>query len=436
MPSYSWITLTQAVNALQGRLQSNTFWSFAECQSYLTESLRVWSALTDGQQQGVGDFVFTASGTTWNNLGTIANSPRLRTVTDQSLYSQMLYMLLEPQLNAGVWAGTNQFNLPAFQFALQRRVTEVIQACATNLVNLPPIPYTPGPRRTLLPDTILEPIRMRIIPSRTPTDFGPPLTLTREDTQAFQYFEPGYLQTFDTPTSWSEASEPPLAIDVNNAPNDPGTYDLIALQSGPIFAPPASSLLGIPDDWSWVPMYGALADLLASDPERTDMGRAQYCLKRFTDGIEIMRQSNWLLQAAVNGVAVSTPSLFSKDWTSPEWQDDPNQWPCVVQAGMDFVSVAPAATQSVNLTLVGNAPVPLIGSDFLQIPRDVFDGILSYAEHLATFKEGGQEWSEKQSLEMDFYRAAADTNKRLHNIGIYTDILHSAGQRQNVDQPR
>ena len=436
MPAYSWITLTEGVNALQGRLQSNTFWSFPECQVYLTESLRVWSALTDGQQQGVSDFVFTAAGSTWNNLGTLANSPRLRTVTDQNLYAQMLYMLLEPQLNAGVWAGTNQFNLPALQFALQKRVTEVIQACATNLANLSPINYIPGTRRIALPDTILESVRMRIVPQRSPVDYGPPLTMTREDTQAFQYFEPGYLQTFDIPTSWSEASEPPIAIDVNNAPNIPGTYDLIALQSGPVFNPPAASLLGIPDDWSWVPMYGALADLLSSDPERSDPERAAYCLKRFTDGIEIMRQSNWLLQAAINGVAVSTPSLFSKDWTSPEWQDDPNQWPCLVQAGMDLVCAAPAASQSVNVTLVGNAPVPLAGGDFLQIPRDVFDVILSYAEHLATFKEGGEEWSSKQGLEMDFYRAAAETNKRLEKIGIYDDILHSQGQKQNMDQPR
>ena len=199
MPAYSWITLTEGVNALQGRLQSNTFWSFPECQVYLTESLRVWSALTDGQQQGVSDFVFTAAGSTWNNLGTLANSPRLRTVTDQNLYAQMLYMLLEPQLNAGVWAGTNQFNLPALQFALQKRVTEVIQACATNLANLSPINYIPGTRRIALPDTILESVRMRIVPQRSPVDYGPPLTMTREDTQAFQYFEPGYLIATATP---------------------------------------------------------------------------------------------------------------------------------------------------------------------------------------------------------------------------------------------
>ena len=428
MAIFSWITLQQAITALQGRLQNTTFWTMAELQIYLSEALRLWTSLTETWN---ADFAFAASGSTWNNLGTITGSPRLRTVTDAYLYTQMQYMLLEPPTGAGTWAGTKQFDLASMQYALQKRRDEVIQASGCNLVNLPPLPLTPNQRRTILPDTVLEPRRLRFVPAQ-----GLPNTLTREDTQAFQYFEPSYLQTVQTPASWSVPSEPPLAFDVDTAPNVPGTYDMIALQSGPTFAPPAATLLGVPDDWSWLPMYGALADLLGSESERTDHERAAYCLRRFQDGMAIMRNSNWLVQANVNGVPVDTPSLFEHDSYSIEWQNDANAWPAVVQAGMDLVAACPGTAQSVGLTLVGNAPIPVLPGDFIQCSRDVFDVLLSYAQRLASFKEGGFEFASTEVLEKDFYRSAKETNKRLMSLGIFTDELHSAGKREDVQVPR
>jgi hypothetical protein len=426
---YSWITLAQAISALQGKLQNSTFWTSAELQVYLNEALRFWNALTE---QWNADFAFTASGSTWANTGSLTYSPRLRSVTDAYLYTQMQYMLLEPPTGAGTWTGTNQFDLASMQYALDKRRNEVIQASGCNLGDLP-LSSTPNQRRVVLPDTVLEPKRLRFVPA---TNFGNPITLTREDTQAFQYFESAYLQTDQTPQSWSVPSEPPLAFDVDFAPNIPGTYDMIALQSGPTFTPPSPSLLGIPDDWSWLPMYGALADLLGSESERTDRERAAYCLRRFTDGLTVMRNSNWLVQANINGQPCDTPSLFEQDCYSPEWQNNSNAWPAVVQAGMDLVAASPTSSQSVNVTLVGNAPIPVLSGNYIQASRDVFDVILSYAQRLASFKEAGEEFMATEVLEKDFYRAAKETNHRLIALGIFTDELHSAGKREDVQVPR
>ena len=427
--TYSWLTLTQAVNALQGRLANVTFWTQAELIVYITEALRLWNALTEQWNQ---DFIYTGT-SAWVNTGTQVGSPRLRSVTDTYLYTQMQYMLLENPTGGGTWTGTSQFTLADLQFALQKRVTEMIQATNCNLVNPNPLAATPGTRRTQLADTILEPQRLRFLPA---AGFGNNNTLTREDTQAFQYFEPGYLQNQGTPQSWSVSSEPPLAIDVDIAPDSPGAYDLIALQSGPVFAPPAASLLGVPDDFSMIAMYGALGDLLGRESEATDRQRAAYCLKRFTDGITIMRQSNWLLQASIDNVPVDTPAMYEMDAYSPEWQDSTTIWPVVVQGGPDFVNSPNAGTGAVDLTLVANAPIPQTLSSFVQVSRDVFDVVLSYAQRLAAFKMGGAEWNATEGLEQDFYRAAATTNKRLMHIGIFTDILKSEGRREEVLVPR
>jgi hypothetical protein len=451
MPTYSWLTLQQADNALVGRLANTTFWTQPERFLYLNEALRLWNALTE---QWNSDFVYTAT-TSWTNTGTEVGSPRLRTVTDVYLYTQMQYMLLEPG-TGGTWAGTSQFSLAEFQFALQKRVSELIQATGCNMVNLAPLPSTPGTRRVNLPDTLLEPQRIRFIPAQ---GFGNNITMTREDTQAFQYFEPSYLQTFGMPESWSVSSEPPLAFDVDNAPNVAGAYDLVGLQTGPVFAPPSGSLLGIPDDFSMIAMYGALADLLSREAEATDRQRSAYCLKRFTDGIKIMQQSNWLLQASVNGFPVDTPGMYEMDAYSPEWQDSTTAFPTIVQGGMDFLNIAPnpgpggagfggggfgsggfggtgGATASATVTLLANAPLPTLLTDFVQVSRDVFDVVLSYAQRLAAFKMGGEDWNSTLPLEQDFMRAAATTNKRLLDIGIYPDILRNEGKREAELVPR
>lgn len=434
---YTWITYLAARQALAARLAdpAKVFWSDTELGLYLIEALRAYNALCEVWN---ADFIFTAtSAATWYNFSTQANSPRIRTLHDSDLYTIMQYHLLEPPTGAGPWTGTSQFSLADLQGALQRRRDEMIQVAACNLTQLPALASTPNIRRTQFPDTVLEPVRVRFVPA---APYGSPVTLNREDTLAFDAFQPQHLQTPQLPAGWSVISGPPLAMDTNTAPNVPGSFDVIALQSGPTFAPPAQTLLGIPDDWAWVAKFGALADLLSRDSEATDHPRAAYCLKRYTDGLKAMRQSNWLLTATIGGVPVDTPSLRELDAFLPEWQDNATAGPGLVTAGMDFVAPYPVATGSQNVgvsaILVGNAPVPVLDGDFVQCSRDSFDSILSYAQVLASFKMGGSEFASTKDLEKEFFMAAIEQNKRLSKLGLFSDVLHAGGKRQNIYQPR
>src|SRR5208282_3053094 len=103
---YTWLTLTAAITALQGRLNAGLFWSPTELQIYLTEALRLRNALCEEWRE---DFVFPASGCQWQSIGSLTGSPRQRTVTDVSLYAEMQYMLLEPPSGGSTWNGTDQF---------------------------------------------------------------------------------------------------------------------------------------------------------------------------------------------------------------------------------------------------------------------------------------------------------------------------------------
>ena len=446
--SFNYITFAQAKEQLLQRLNDqtagvyvNNSYTDAELALYFTEALRTWNALTS---TWVTDWAFTITppvSSVWYNLRGVSGYARQQTVLDSDIYTLIEYHFLEPPTGA-TWTGTSQFSINDLASALERRRDEIIQISACNPVNIP-LASTPNTRRTVLPDNVLEVIRARFVPAS-----GSPNTLFRDDALGMKFFSPGYLQNqagsgqspAGLPQSYAQITGPPLALDVDYAPNVVGSYDLLALRSGLTFAPPASTLLGIPNDWSWVAKWGAMADLLSSGSEKQDSLRAQYCLQRYKDGLTLIAKSAWLYTAQLNGVAADVVAAAEMDAYTPEWDTSGNAAPpAVVMGGLDFVAVSPmppANPVSVLLTVVGNAPIPGSGTDYVQASRDTLDVILDYAQHIATFKKGGQEFEQTFPLAQNFATAAMATNERLKNLGIFRDLLLLQGQKQSIQQER
>lgn len=489
---FTWLTKSAAIEALQGRLNQWSLWSQAELYLYISESLRHFNGLCEQWSQTVQ--IPNADGQ-WINTGTLPGSPRQRSVTDQYLYNQMCLMLLEPQLSGGAWAGSSQFTLQNLQWALQKRCQEVIQATSCNLGVLPNINVTPGVANGyLLPDTVLEPRRNRFFALATSTtgtassgastvtigsaagvqkgqtiiaagiqpgtfvtsisratvglslptvgavsgtvqSFQPYL-LTREDVLSFQSFEPRYPQTVGYPQSWAVASEPPLSFDVDIAPTTPGYFEMLALNAGPTFNPPTALPLGVPDDWSMVPMYGALADVLGQEAESTDRARAAYCLERYTEMLEMMKQSNWLLQTLVNGQVSKVTALADMDALAVNWQQSNKNLPAVIEAGMDFIAPVPGNGVNLGVTMVGNAPIVDPTGTYLQVARDDWDAVLNLSHHTACFKLGNDGFQATLPMLKAFYQFCADRNKRWAEMGIFTKYLRSEGKKQEEASPR
>lgn len=488
---FTWLTKTNAIAALQGRLSQWSLWSPAELFLYISEALRHFNGLCEQWNQTVA---LTNADGQWINTGTLSSSPRLRSVTDVDLYEQMEYMLLEPA-SGGTWTGSTQFTLANLQWSLQKRVQEVIQQTSCNLGVLGNIDATPGVRGNYpLADTVLEPRRNRffalmstttgtgssgaftvtvgsaagIVAGRVisatgiqagtfvtgvsgltvslslPTSgavsgtvqFFQPYLLTREDALSFQSFEPDYLQTVGYPQSWAVASEPPLSFDVDLAPNTPGYFEMLALNAGPTFAPPTPLLLGVPDDWAWVPMYGALADVLGQEAESTDRQRAAYCLSRYTEGLAMMKQSNWLLQTLIDGRVSKVTALADMDVLAVNWQQSHNNLPAVIEAGMDFIAPVPGNGASMAVTMVANAPLLDSTGTYVQVSRDDWQAVLDYSQHLACFKCGNEVFTATMPLLKSFYQFCADRNKRWATSGLFVKYLRSEGRKQEISEPR
>lgn len=434
-------TFIQLRDALAARLNDpgKVFWTDDELKLYIAEALRTWNALTATWN---ADFTFTITGPTsqvWYDLRTLAGYPRKPVLTDSDIYTIMEYHLLEPATGGTGWTGSSQFELNDLVEALERRRDEIIQIAGTNLKRFD-ILVSAGQRRTAFTDNVLEIRRVRYVPVT-----GSVATLWRDDGLGFQDFAPNYLQSNPSPgqqpaspQQYNLTSNPPLNLDVDYPPPTGGVYDTIALVSGACLIPSIPSLLSIPDDLSWVAKWGALSDLLGSEDERQDAARADYCLQRYKDGLTLATQAPWLLLGQINGIPYDTVSFTEMDQYSPEWDSDPNAPVMLVQAGLDFLAISPVPTvnTTVGLTVVANAPIPVDNSDLVQASRDVLDVILDYAQHLASFKQGGSEFMATKELVKNFALAAQTTNARLEALGLFRDILLETGRLEEETQER
>ena len=434
--SYAWLTFAQAKTQLAQRLAAdistdNAFWKNAELGIRIQQALRQYNILT---QTWKTDFQFVNSGPgVWSSLATLAGSPRIRTITDSYCYTDMEYHLLEPP-TAGVWSGTNQFTISDLSQALQRRRDEMLIVSACNDVLVTGIPSTPAVSRILMPDNTLDVPRLRFIPVDATNNAG--VTLYRDDAVALEFYEaPLYELPPQMPQTYSLSSEPPLSFDVFPPPNVAGTYEGIVLQSGLPFVPPVPTLIGIPDDLAFVLEYGALGDLFGRESESTDRERADYCTKRYLDGLILMQKTPWIMLGKVNGAAVSVDALASVDRYDVDWDSNPTGFgPVVVTAGMDML--ASPVNSSTGVTCLASAPVPVLDTDFIQCSRSSWDAVLDLAQASCLLKEGGAEWKAGLELEQRAIQFCASENSRLKSTGAFADVFLQRGQLEDMNQQR
>lgn len=438
MATYTWITLAQARTQLAARLADPgfAFWIAPELTIYIQEALRVWNSLTFTWKTEYAFNLPAGTSANWLSLGYMSSaSPRFRSVTDTDVYTIMEYHLLEPA-TGGSWTGTSQFGIADLSSALQRCRDEVIQITNCNQIDAPLITVNPNERDYTFPDNYLDVARARWIP--LPVD-GAPVTLIRNDETGLGYYEINYGQNeTGTPTQYNVASVAPRALQLDIAPSTEGNLDLIALIAGANFAPPTSTVLDVPNDYAWVLKWGALADLLDRESEATDRQRAAYCRQRYTDGLTLMQNTPWIMQASINGLPVDIVAMTDMDNYSPEWDSQPGDSQTLIASGIDLFTVMPDPVNSLGVTInvLANAPIPVADGDFVQVSRDNWDAVLDYAQFLAAFKQGGQEFLASQQLEKSFYSAATVANGRLQKLGLFADVFTQKGEIEARSQER
>ncbi len=113
----------------------------------------------------------------------------------------------------------------------------------------------------------------------------------------------------------------------------------------------------------------------------------------------------------------------------------------IVVGGVDLVALAPfvvdsGATVSSVLTVIGNAPIPVLDSDPVQLSRDGVDALLNYSQHAASFKLGGKDFLLTMPLYEQFESYCRAKNSQYAALGIFRPQLVTEGNRRDELDPR
>jgi hypothetical protein len=430
--AYAHTTLAAAVAAVAARLgdPSLSFWSSGELRALLYEGLRLWQAATDSSRERGA--LPTQANVAFYDLG--AELPTLlgNVVTDRNVVAELEAHLLEPVTPTG-WTGSTQFTLPDLVAALQRRRDQFLLETGTILTHgTLPISAPPAGRVTI-PDSYID---VRRLAWRSVE--GVYKHLWREDEHGLSAFLPTWSIEPATPRAFSVSAARPFELQLAPPPLDEGALDVVSVQTGAALDPVAGVLLGVPDDYAWVVKWGTLADLLGRQGESRDAARAAYCEARWKSGISLAKIAQSVIHAQIGGRPLWINSILDLDAMLPNWQNDTGEPRAIGSAGENLVCLAnvPDGVYGLTVDVIRNAPIPAHDGAFLQVGREHLDVIIGYAEHVATFKMGGEEFQSTMPLLTQFFDLAGIVNKKLRASGGFEDIMTSRQTKEQKQRPR
>ena len=418
---------------------ANQFWLDPEIGMYLVEALQVWSALT-GYWRNLGTLMVPANNPYFTLAGLQNGSVNLINFGPSTL--QMLYMvqyhLLEAVSNAGTWAGTEMFSYAQITAAIQRRADQFAVDTGYPMVQQTiPAPAPPIGKMPLTPLAGFVDLR-RAAWIDTTSKISTPMS--PGDEFGFNAFSVGWQQQPGTPSEYSIAVTPPLSLQLKPPPLATGSVDAIYTATTQLSALPADSPISLlPSDFGWAIKWGALADLLNIESEAKDAARAAYCEQRYQQGVEACRMAATVMQVYYNGVQIPLKAIEDLDRWENGWQNAKKGPPQAVGvAGLNMFALQPTPDVAYTLSIdaVCSATIPVADTDYLQIGPEELEAIYGYAQHIAAFKMGGEEFTATLPLLEAFIKAATLQNDRLATASSFARFLVDRESRAEAMMPR
>jgi hypothetical protein len=432
MPAYTHTTLLTFRSQLQARLGDGggTFWTSAELDDLVAEALRTWNTLakyTRNRQQ-----LHTTASQSFYDLG-VSFSGLASSLVDSDLVRVIQAHLLEPSTGTS-WTGSDQFTLDMLSRSLERRRNQFLRESGMQLTQVEQVVGPPPITLVSLPDTTIDIHRVAFKPV-SETYYN----LWREDEHSLNAFLPSWQIDAGRPTCYTSVLRAQPSLTFAPPAANSGTLHTITTQTGASLDPSVGVALGLPDSFSWVVKWGALADLLGADGQVRDAARAQYAEERYQMGLQLAKGYSALLHTELNGAYLPLGSVFEKDVIEPDWQSATSAQPQVgLLAGYNLLALSPApdGIYSLDIDTLVNISIPVLDGDYLQIGREFLDILLDYCQHLALFKCAGAEFYATEEHFKRFMEAAGDYNSKLRAEAPNYDLLFGRSQGEERERNR
>lgn len=422
MPDYTHTTRGQAIAALAAKLGDplHAFWPATEKVAALNEALRIFNAAT-GHDRARGSFQ-TIDGVVLYQLPALLQDATSILLRQQTLHDTDIVPEVKQQLMESAQA-TDQFTLAQIVGALQRARDQFIADTGIVISDIAiPVDAASNGYIDLPSDAIA--IRRAVWHAGN----GRYTTLGPSD-ERMALASTSHFLTRSTPRSYIQTATAPLELRLIPAPAYSGTLELLLLRNGAPFDPTqvASILLGIPDDYAWVPKYRAIATLMLDD-ESFDPERAELADNLYHFGCALAIEEKVILNAEIDGTVTRPGALHLLDRTRNGWQGREHKRPdTLVIASPDAVLLAdtPDGPHSVTLDVVRNMRIPADDSKFVQVPAEQLDTIYLLAQWICLFKNRG-ETGAKQMFEQAMTGVKSYSDRRRGSSKAFDSILSTA----------
>lgn len=357
-------------------------------------------------------------------------------MADQDVINQIEYHLIEPITDFNVsplWNGSEQFTMDSITRAIERRRNTFMFLQGTHITHSQVNYGSPfGNGRISLNDNIINIRRAAWL--NTSSEYNP---LWRDDEREADLLSVDWAINASTPVAYSAFLPPPVAIQIIPVSDDSGLVDLLTVNNPINLNESIGMLLNIPDDYSPIVKWGALADLLDRDSQAYDPIRADYCQKMWEEGLRFSSMIGTINQASINGIAVIPNAVVDLDSYSPDWQNLSGVPTDIAIAGRNLIALTPTPNDiySVELDVVRNIPIPSSDGDFIPISRECYDVVLDYALHLAMFKCQGVEFMATVPLVNRFIQTAMSLNSTLRAEAKNYDIMQGYSSLEEMNRP-
>lgn len=127
-------------------------------------------------------------------------------------------------------------------------------------------------------------------------------------------------------------------------------------------------------------------------------------------------QFNYLLRVLVNNYPLGDSKLWDLDQGRPGWEAETGTPAVWAPAGFNQFVVWPQSADGGEPLIVEGvtpAPQPVADDEYVDMGKEQISMLVDYVEHIAQFKEGGEEFKTSLQRYQSFMRAAAQRNSLL-----------------------
>lgn len=411
---------------------NKVFFTDHELGRYITEALRFWGLTAQYFRETgrlttvVGQSFYYLENSLFDGLGTTLIQGL--TVSDRELINDINYALMEPQISswAGGWIGTEMFSLEDLTGSLEDVRDEFLKltACIASGYDL----ITLQSRVTLPSDHI------RILRADINEGSGALPMWVDDQVQIYTTFKEASFPGNKRPRAYSVSYSPQLTVDLWPPPQVSSTLNIQGIRTGVTLTPTSSAtIMLVPDDASLLLKYGTLLDLFSDDGLARCPLMADYCERRYSDGLEAMANYLSVLWQNDAGPRGQITSIAQWDQSRPEWRrGTPGEPRGVAQLNWNTIAVMPVPDDEYTMTFesIRKAILPTSDSDFIQVGREHMQAIYDYAHHVALVKSQGAEFGATMRL----YESALQTANEYRQQTAAQSYLYQATQLPSLQE--